>query len=251
MFLNIKLLILRIFVVSKNMIHKIVVESFNGKAIYSHILENFCRSNTDIEAISNELDWIELEGLEQTKLLRKLKDIKTDIIKAELTPKVGIIIDLDSFTIEQRISFLNNICSEAFSLNIDLENPCEFKTYFLPEYELDFELAYCFSGLNNTGELEHLLKEIADTTKSHHANCLELGWKSCLKSKGIEVKEKDLRKLWMDFYKRMDCLSNKERKQAKENVKWENFLTLHPEKFDFNKDIEELNIIKSFLKQFC
>ncbi|WP_168383649.1 DUF3226 domain-containing protein [Acinetobacter indicus] len=233
------------------MIHKIIVESFNDKAIFSHILENFCKSDTQIEPITNDLDWIDLDGLESTKLTNKLKDIKTDIIKAESIPKVGIIIDLDNSTIEERIEFLNSICSQAFELTVDIEKAGEFKTYTLPEYDLDFELAYCFSGLNGKGELEHLLKTIADTSKSHHANCLEQGWKSCLKSKGIEVKEKDLRKLWMDFYKRMDCLTPRERKKAKENVRWDNFLTLHPDKFDFSKDIKELNEIRSFLRQFC
>lgn len=233
------------------MTNKIIVESFNDKAIYSHILKRYCRSDTDIESIVNDPDWIDLDGLEETKLTTKLEEILTDIIKAKATPKIGIIIDLDMSSVKDRITFLNSICSKAFNIAIDIERENEFKTFLLPDYDLDFELAYCFSGLNGSGELEHLLKEIADTQSSHHANCLETGWKPCLASKGVTVKDKDLRKLWMDFYKRMDCLSNKQRKQAKENVKWENFLVLHPEKFNFEKDIPELNNIKQFLTSFA
>ncbi|CDM73720.1 MULTISPECIES: hypothetical protein [Acinetobacter] len=149
-----------------------------------------------------------------------------------------------------RIKFLNELCSEAFELTIDIEKVSEFKLYEIPEQDIEFKLAYCFSGLNGQGELEHLLKEIADTSNSHHANCLETGWKQCLASKGIIVRDKDLRKLWMDFYKRMDCLSHKERKQAKQNVQWDTFLSLYPEKFDFSKDIPELNDLRQFLTFF-
>ena len=230
--------------------HKIIVESFNDKAIYTHILNHFCKSSATVETITDDLDWIELGGLERSKLIIKLKDIRTDLTKMEM-PKIGIIVDIDDSTIEKRIEFLNNLCSEAFELKIEIEKECEFKLYSDPEYDIEFELAYCFSGLNGQGELENLLKEIANTNESHHANCLEHGWIACLRTQNIEVRDKDLRKLWMDFYKRMDCLSNKERKQAKENVRWDNFLKLHPKKFDFDKDIEDLNNIKKFLSQFC
>ncbi|WP_436871956.1 DUF3226 domain-containing protein [Acinetobacter haemolyticus] len=232
------------------MSHKIIVESFNDQAIYKHILDNFCTSSTDIESIDNSPDWVELDGLETTKLLTKLKEIQSDLLRAQKLPKIGIIIDLDSSSISDRIVFLNNICSNAFSINIDIENANEFKTYTLSEYGLDFELGYCFSGLEGQGELEHIMKAIANTSTSHYANCLEQGWKTCLETKGETVKDKDLRKLWMDFYKRMDCLTSKQRKQAKENVRWDTFLSLHSNKFDFSKDIEELNEIKSFLSKF-
>lgn len=233
------------------MSNKIIVESFNDQAIYKHILDTYCTSSTEIETIDDSLDWIELDGLESTKLVLKLEEIQSDLVRAQETPKVGIIIDLDSSSIPERIVFLNEICSQAFKIYIDIENANEFKTYKLPDYDLDFELGYCFSGLNGQGELEHIMKEIADTSASHHANCLEQGWKTCLEQKGQTVREKDLRKLWMDFYKRMDCLTSKQRKKAKENVRWETFLKLHPNKFDFSKDIKELNDFKSFLSKFC
>ncbi|AWL17882.1 aldolase/synthase [Acinetobacter nosocomialis] len=230
--------------------HKIIVESFNDQAIYTHVLKNFCTSNTDVETFTDGLDWIELAGLERTKLITKLKDIRSELIRAQEITKIGIIIDLDDSSVEERIKFLNELCSEAFELTIDIEKVSEFKLYEIPEQDIEFKLAYCFSGLNGQGELEHLLKEIADTSNSHHANCLETGWKQCLASKGIIVRDKDLRKLWIDFYKRMDCLSHKERKQAKQNVQWDTFLSLYPEKFDFSKDIPELNDLRQFLTFF-
>lgn len=45
------------------MSHKIIVESFNDQAIYTHILNNFCRSSTEIEPIVDHLDWVDLGGL--------------------------------------------------------------------------------------------------------------------------------------------------------------------------------------------
>lgn len=233
------------------MSHKIIVESFNDQAIYHHILVNLCiLPSPDIEPIDSTLDWVELDGLEETKLFRKLKEIQTDLIRAQKIPKIGIIIDLDSASINDRISFLNRICSNAFNILIDIESTNKFKRYTLPEYSLDFELGYCFCSLNGQGELEDIMKAIADTSASHYANCLEQGWKTCVQSKGKTIKDKDLRKLWMDFYKRMDCLTSKQRKQAKQNVRWDTFLSLHSDKFDFSKDIAELNEIKSFLSKF-
>lgn len=234
------------------MSHKIIVESFNDKAIYDHILNHHCRkSDLDIESIENILDWIELGGLDPTKLIIKLKDIRTDIVKSTTKSKIGIIIDLDDKTIEQRVDYLNQICSTAFDINIKLSEPNQFISFNLPDEDIDFELSYCFSGLNGAGELEHLLKEIADTTNAHHANCLEQGWRTCLESKRIPIKDKQLRKLWMDFYKRLDCLNSKERQQAQTNVRWDKFLSLHPEKFDFNRNIPELVELKNFLTNFC
>ena len=83
------------------MSHKIIVESFNDQAIYTHILNNFCRSSTEIEPIVDHLDWVDLGGLERTKLIIKLKDIRSELIKAMTTPKIGIIIDLDNSSAEK------------------------------------------------------------------------------------------------------------------------------------------------------
>ncbi|MFV5534076.1 DUF3226 domain-containing protein [Acinetobacter pittii] len=231
--------------------HKIIVESFNDQAIYTHILNNFCKSETDIEPFIDNLDWVELKGLEQSKLIIKLKEIKSELIRATTIAKIGIIIDLDDSSVEKRIEFLNELCSQAFELTIDIEKESEFKFYEIPEQDIEFELAYCFSGLNGQGELEDLLKVIADTTKSDHANCLLTGWEPCLKSKGIDISKKNLQKIWIDFYKRYDCLTSKQKSNAGKYMKWDNFLSLHPEKFDFSKDIPELNELKKFLTFFC
>lgn len=232
------------------MTNKIIVESFNDQAIYKYILDTFCQSPTDVEAIDNTLDWIELNGLSSGKLLLKLQEVKSDLVRAQDTPKIGIIIDLDEYSVTDRIDFLNEICSTAFELDIDISNANDFKKYTLPEYNLDFELGYCFSGLNGRGELEHILKDIADLTIANHANCLETGWLSCLTHKSIDFKEKDLRKIWIDFYKRYDCLTSKEKCNAGKYTQWEHFLKKHPTKFNFSKDIKELNEIKIFLRSF-
>ncbi len=234
--------------------HKIIVESFNDQAVYSHILHNHCIPRVDIEIIEKSHEWIELGGLSPKALTIKLKDIKSDIYKAEESLKIGIIIDIDNETIESRIALLNEACTAAFDIPINIENTNDFKNYIIQDEnndDFDFNLAYYLAGLNGKGELEHLLKEIADTSSSHHANCLEDGWVKCLEHKKIPINDKQLRKLWMDFYKRLDCLTPREAKQAAENVRWDNFLRLHGDKFDFQRDIQELNEIKSFLNQFC
>lgn len=87
--------------------HKIIVESFNDQAVYSHILHNHCIPRVDIEIIEKSHEWIELGGLSPKALTIKLKDIKSDIYKAEESLKIGIIIDIDNETIESRIALLN------------------------------------------------------------------------------------------------------------------------------------------------
>lgn len=231
--------------------HKIVVESFNDKAIYNHILNIFCKSSTEIESIVDDLDWVDLGGLERSKLIIKLKDINSELPKATEIPKIGIIVDLDNSSVEKRIEFLNELCSEAFELKIEIEKEGEFKLYTNPEYDIEFELAYCFSGLNGQGELEDILRVIADTTKSDHADCLETGWQPCLNSKGINISKKNLQKIWIDFYKRYDCLNSRQKSNAGKYMQWEYFLDKHPNKFDFSQDIQELNQIKAFLQKFC
>lgn len=234
--------------------HKIIVESFNDQAIYSYILNHYCTPKADIETISDSLDWVDLGGLSPRALTIKLKDIKSDILKALSPLKIGIIIDIDEESIENRIELLNKACSEAFEIEISIKQTNDFQTFIIKDEnndDFDFNLAYCLAGLNGQGELEHILKEIADTTSSHHANCLETGWIKCLEAKNISIDEKQLRKLWMDFYKRLDCLDSHQARKASDNVRWKNFLTLHGDKFNFNKDLKELNEIRSFLNHFC
>ncbi|MFX5031308.1 aldolase/synthase, partial [Acinetobacter baumannii] len=64
------------------------------------VLKNFCTSNTDVETFTDGLDWIELAGLERTKLITKLKDIRSELIRAQEITKIGIIIDLDDSSVE-------------------------------------------------------------------------------------------------------------------------------------------------------
>lgn len=234
--------------------HKIIVESFNDQAIYSYILNNYCTSKADIETISDSLDWVDLGGLSPNALIIKLKDIKSDIFKASTSLKIGVIIDIDEASIEDRLKLLNEACSSAFGIEITIEQTNDFQTFIIKDEnhdDFDFKLAYCLAGLDGQGELEHILKEIADITSSHHANCLETGWIQCLKAKEISIDTKQLRKLWMDFYKRLDCLDAQQARKASDNVRWKRFLELHGDKFDFNKNLKELNEIKSFLNQFC
>ena len=121
--------------------------------------EVYCRSDTDIESIVNDPDWIDLDGLEETKLTTKLEEILTDIIKAKATPKIGIIIDLDMSSVKDRITFLNSICSKAFNIAIDIEREND-AIYHL--YRNFFEFRndkYVFKG-NEEQLYDFLSKEI-------------------------------------------------------------------------------------------
>ena len=68
-------------------------------------------------------------------------------------------------------------------------------------------------NVEGNGELETLLKAIksADST---YADCLET-WKTCLKSKGKEISQKEFDKFWVSIYHRYDGCTKSEQKQAK------------------------------------
>lgn len=205
----------------------------------------------DIETL-HSTDWFTLGGLSAESVRLKIKDLRRDILIAESKPKIIIIIDLDNKKIEERLNFLNTVISETLNININIDAPGDFKNFNLIESNesFDFELAYFFIGLNGSGEIEDLLIEIACREISFHADALQTTWRPYLTSQhGITLKDKDFNKIWIDFYKRYDCLNSKQKSNAGKYTKWDQFFRKHPEKFDFSKDIQELNELKSLLSQ--
>ena len=78
-------------------------------------------------------------------------------------------------------------------------------------------MACYFTNVDGNGELETLLKEIKKKD-STFADCLLEGWQDCLIQKGKKVvtrgqqgdiTDKELLKLWVDFYKRYDTLKKR------------------------------------------
>ncbi len=133
--------------------------------------------------------------------------------------KLGIIFDIDQATVDERIKYIN----EAIKIALTKQ---DFKTEQQPiltksndfialqtdEYST-VKVACYFTNIDGKGELEDVLKEIA-SQESIFANCLD-AWVLCFTQKGKklaktgetgDIKEKELTKLWVEMYKRLDTI---------------------------------------------
>lgn len=73
----------------------------------------------DIPIYINEYEC--LSGLDVTKLTNSLKSLSSTIIKRDIT-KVGIIIDQDNFTKEERCKFVNECINNVFQLSSSIDD---------------------------------------------------------------------------------------------------------------------------------
>ncbi|EDN68847.1 hypothetical protein BGP_5494 [Beggiatoa sp. PS] len=186
--------------------------------------------------------------------------------------KLGIILDMDNSTPEKRIQLINKCLKNSFHernypvpCNL-LTNIKEFITNPLDDY-LNVKIACFFTNIDGEGELETVLKAIAFKPEPVFADCLYTGWKSCLEKNGktigkrgepCDISEKELLKLWVDFYKRFDTLKRRDRNEK--NTDWKGImLGIENEKgkikeargkeiFDLQSD--KLKELKSFLSMF-
>lgn len=235
----------------------IIVESKNDKAFVNAIVEHLNLQNTRVDSpiILEEEDYVLLDGIDSnskkpTILARKIKEIKTDIIKKSIE-KIGIILDLDSKTEKDRIEYLNNAIKNAFSdVNYTFSGLKKVnESVNLTYLSTSVEFVCYFTNYAGKGELETVLKTIA-TKDSTHADCLE-AWKVCIEKKGKEITDKDFDKFWVSNYLRFDTCTESERKQAGRKCSFAALDYVLKNKkgiFDFNSS--ELTEIKKFLGLF-
>jgi len=201
----------------------LIVESENDQyfvqALINHLnLQEKVKVDAPISTEFERLGGIQEDG---TNLIIKLKDIKTEIFKRGIE-KIGIILDIDKKQMTERIQLVNNSLKKVFGEETStLSSVNEFITIQLDE-ELSVKIACYFTNVDGKGELEDLLKAIAKADSSF-ADCLQEGWVKCAESKGkkiegkegnttgVDISQKELTKLWVDFYKRYDTLKRKER----------------------------------------
>lgn len=221
----------------------LIVESENDKYFVEAIINHLNLKNIAVEGWTICISSYECMG-GIGNLKATLNIINNKIIKDEIK-KVGIILDLDNHTIEHRLNQINKSISSVFNPQpeISLDSTHKFITLNADE-DNTFELACYFINLNGIGELDHILKEIANK-ESHHANCLD-SFKTCLQNKNVNFKEKDLRKEWIRFYIRYDTCEGRERNQAERKCNLEAAL----QKSIWNFEHECLQDLKDFLILF-
>lgn len=167
-------------------------------------------------------------GLDSNKDSKKIKTA-LKILKEEAgtpsigIPKIGIILDVDTFSIEERLQLLNECVNEVFKIiNAQLNIGDFFEV--TNEREDELEITCFFMNVNGQGELSTVLKAIkAEEYTSIYADCIE-SWKNCVEqflenNEKIIVSKNEFDKHWVYNYIYYD-ISNKKHSFNKKGFKY-------------------------------
>jgi hypothetical protein len=173
----------------------ILVEGKDDKSFIEYLIQG-----VEVKPFSVDV----LGGLSKYALTERLNSLKTGFLKNPFE-KLGIIIDQDSFTTEERLAFVNECLQGNF--NIQLSDNQIFANLEIDGIPL--QIACYFVNVNGKGELETILR-IIKTQPSPHADCLEK-WQNCIPN---QVSQKEFDKLWVHYYLKYDTATHQERQQA-------------------------------------
>jgi hypothetical protein len=223
------------FVASNNLL---IVESQNDKFFIERLKQEIT-ANFEVDVpICCISEYECLDGLSQTRLEKKLQEIKVDIDKRGLN-RIGILLDADDKGIKKRINLINeSVKSIDCELTLSAVN-----TWYKSEL-LDIEISCHILKVDGSGELETVLKAIK-SDDSTFADCLD-AWRDCVTHHDKEITDKDFDKFWVNIYQRYDCCSKKEKKQA--GTKCNPEASLQKDIWDFAHPV--LNDLKSYLAMF-
>ncbi len=187
-------------------------------------------------------------GLSEASLTNSLKRVRKRLEK-EPIQRIGIIIDTDQKSQQERLDLLNKSILTVFSEAETITNINQFVKITTIDQQ-DIQAACYFMNVNGKGELASVLKEIK-TKKSIYADCIE-SWKNCL-ANSLETNEKiiisdnDFDKLWVYNYIYYD-ISNKE--YGFNEKGFEYILKNRPDIWNFNHPIlEELKVFLALFEQ--
>ena len=90
----------------------VIVESKNDRIFMQAMVEKL---NCDLQVASPIYidDYKSLDGLDETKLISALKNLKAEIPKKGVK-KIGIIIDIDNYSEQERLGLVNNCIKNGF-----------------------------------------------------------------------------------------------------------------------------------------
>ncbi|CAD5969690.1 hypothetical protein PCC9214_03728 [Planktothrix tepida] len=224
----------------------LIVESKNDKFFLQALIKKL---NYDIEIDAPICidDYECLEGLSEKRLVEALKSLLADIQKRQIS-KIGIVIDIDHYSKQDRLQFINQCLGQVFPLNHEFSDISQFITVNIPDYD-SIKIACYFTNVEGQGELETVLKLIK-TQESLYADCLD-SWRTCLKSNNKSISDKDYDKFWISLYLRFDTCSRRDRYQAERKCSMTNFNYIMENKQDiWNFNHPVLDEIKDFLRLF-
>jgi hypothetical protein len=225
----------------------LIVESKNDKIFIEKLIEILNFDNIEIDEPICVDDYECLDGWSKTAIIRALKSLSVSLPKKNIT-KIGIVIDQDKHTKEQRLNLINECVDQVFTKSAilnDVSSLIEVKSNF----DISLQLGCYFTNVNQQGDLDTLLKAIK-TQDSDYADCLE-SWRNCIKEHEKTISNEDFDKFWVNNYIRFDTCLKKESGQAYRKCSMYNFDYILENKshiFDFDNPV--LDEIKAFLKLF-
>lgn len=224
----------------------LIVESKNDKLFMEALIDNL-NYNICIEPPICINDYECLAGLSQSKLINALKALAADIQKRDIQ-KVGIVIDIDNFSVDERIQWVSECINQVFPNSANLSQLGKFIEISTATGEV-IKLSCYFTNVDGKGELETVLKTIK-SQDSTFADCL-VSWRDCLSQEGKSITDKDFDKFWVSLYIRFDTCSNREKKQAERKCSMKNFDYIMKEKVDiWNLEHPALEELNKFLRIF-
>ena len=220
----------------------LIVESKNDKFFINAFIAHLKLINIKVSdaTICNIDDYECMDGLNHKKLCQAIGHVKDESEKDSEVFNLGIIIDWDNDTSEQRLKLINTAISEVFQNEDKLLAINQFLAV-----SQDFNIACYFNGIDEKGELETVLKHIKPTNQdSKYADCLD-AWRTCLAPSPLSQKEFD--KFWVAQYIRYDTCSRQEKKQVSTYCTFE--AAMKKPIWDFENPC--LDNLKSFLQLFA
>jgi hypothetical protein len=230
----------------------IIVEDNSDKYTYEALIRHINLQDNLTVTSTPEIEWKSISDESNvdkpTALIKGLKALLNDISN-EKYEKIGIIRDMDNSNKTERLLLINTAISEAFPTNAKPINDVNelFTLDFIQnstEKVVQVGFSCHFVHLNNRGEIEDILKAIK-SKPSPIADCVDEHLPICSQLNEIELREKDMVKLWFNHYQRYDTLSKKDRKSPFTTTEY--IMKNRTDIFDFDKNLVELNELKSFL----
>ena len=224
----------------------VIVESKNDKIFMQAMVEKL---NCDIQVDPPIYidDYKSLEGLSETELIKALKNLIRKIDRKDIE-KIGIIIDIDNCSEQERLEFVDSCIKQVFQAE-SLSSTKQFID-ICTDRGTNAKLACYFTNVGGQGELETLLKAIK-ARESPHADCLD-SWKTCIERQGQQINQKGFDKFWVSIYLRYDTCSDNEQQQAGKKCSMSGFEYVMEHKKDiWNWDNPALDDLKEFFKLFC
>jgi hypothetical protein len=226
----------------------LLVEGESDIKFFEALIKYVNKTNTTINLSNFKIDTI--NGSDNKKLRLAIKSLETDI-KNSPVQNFGIIMDLDEYSNEDRVSQVKTVLAELFGIeNLEEIDANNFNLKINDKKTIKVTCHFIENDL--VTNLEQLLKAIA-TENPIAANCLE-HWFNCATVAGRKIRTSDYLKLWREIYIRYDyCSNTKLLKHASENCttgkSFDNlFIEDKPQAWDFENAV--LNNLKEYLSTF-